>query len=77
MNKQIIHNRIKLYRISNGVSREDLAKAIRVNVQTIGYIERGDYCPSLELGLKIAKYFELPVEKLFNLEKFKPLDKNS
>ena len=30
-----------------------------VNPQTIGYLERGDYNPSLELGLKIAAYFDV------------------
>jgi DNA-binding XRE family transcriptional regulator len=46
---------------------------VGVNNQTIGYLERGDYKPSLELALKIAKYFEVPVEMLFSLERFEPI----
>ena len=73
MDKQKVYNRLKVYRVSNNVSRETLAQALDVNVQTIGYIERGDYCPSLELGMKIAEYFNVPVETLFSLNKFAPL----
>ena len=41
-----------------------------VNPQTIGYLERGDYSPSLELGMKIAGVFGVPVELLFSFEPF-------
>jgi DNA-binding XRE family transcriptional regulator len=43
-----------------------LADAVGVNNQTIGYLERGDYKPSLELALKIARYFGVAVEMLFS-----------
>jgi len=49
-----MHNRIALFRNDRNVSRRELAEAVGVNPQTIGYLERGDYNPSLELGLKIA-----------------------
>ena len=55
------------------MSRRDLAEAVGVNPQTIGYLERGDYNPSLELGLKIAGYFGVPVELMFSLVPFPPL----
>ncbi|HUP18088.1 MAG TPA: helix-turn-helix domain-containing protein [Acidimicrobiia bacterium] len=38
--------------------------------QTIGYLERGDYSPSLFLALKIAEYFEVPAEVIFSTEPF-------
>ena len=50
----MIHNRLNVLRAERGISRKDLADAVGVNFQTIGYIERGDYSPSLELALKIA-----------------------
>jgi DNA-binding XRE family transcriptional regulator len=77
MSKQKVYNRLKLFRVSNNVSRETLAQALGVNVQTIGYIERGDYCPSLELGLRLSAYFNVPVETLFALKKFPPLGKKT
>lgn len=65
-----IHNRIALFRAERGLSRRDLADAVGVNPQTIGYLERGDYSPSLELGMKIARVFGVPVELLFSFEPF-------
>lgn len=65
-----IHNRIALFRAERGLSRRDLADAVGVNPQTIGYLERGDYSPSLELGMKIASVFGVPVELLFSFEPF-------
>ena len=44
-----------------------------INFQTIGYLERGEYNASLELAFKIAEYFELPLDKVFNPRPFKPL----
>ncbi|GAA3252845.1 helix-turn-helix transcriptional regulator [Sphingomonas yabuuchiae] len=61
-----MHNRIALFRNDRNVSRRELAEAVGVNPQTIGYLERGDYKPSLELGLKIAAYFDAPVELIFS-----------
>ena len=66
-------NRIALLRADRGVSRRALAEAVEVNPQMIGYLERGDYKPSLELALKIAEFFGVPVEALFSLRPFPPL----
>ena len=68
-----IFNRIKVLRADRGVSRRQLAEDLGVHYQTIGYLERGEYSPSLALALRIARYFEVPVERLFSLEEFPPL----
>jgi len=52
------------------MSRRDLADALGVHYQTIGYLERGEYSPSLYLALKIAGYFQVPVETVFSTEEF-------
>ena len=39
------------------MSRKDLAAAVGVNPQTIGFLERGTYNPSVELALKLAAVF--------------------
>ena len=65
-----IHNRIALFRAERGASRRALADAVGVNPQTIGYLERGDYNPSLELAMKIAAYFDVAVEHLFSFQRF-------
>jgi DNA-binding XRE family transcriptional regulator len=68
-----LFNRLAAERTERGVSRQVLADAMGINYQTVGYIERGDYSPSLELALRIADYFGLPVEALFSLRAYKPL----
>ncbi|MFH8607750.1 helix-turn-helix transcriptional regulator [Streptomyces sp. NPDC018029] len=68
-----VHNRLAMVRAERKVSRQSLAEAVGAHYQTIGYIERGQYNPSLDLALKISKFFELPVEALFSLEPFRPL----
>ena len=55
------------------MSRADLAQALGIHYQTVGYIERGEYAPSLHLALRIARLFELPVEAIFALESFPQL----
>ena len=65
-----IHNRIAMLRAERGVSRRELAEAMGVHYQTIGYLERGEYSPSLTLALQMATYFEVPIEVLFSLQPF-------
>lgn len=69
----MIHNRLSVFRAERGLSRKDIAEAVGVNPQTIGYLERGDYAPSVELALKLSALFEIPVEQLFSLKPFAPL----
>jgi DNA-binding XRE family transcriptional regulator len=69
----MLHNRLALFRAEAGLSRKELAEQVGVNPQTIGFLERGQYGPSLELGLKLARAFGVPVEALFSLEPFPPL----
>ncbi|MDO4607077.1 MAG: helix-turn-helix transcriptional regulator [Bowdeniella nasicola] len=68
-----VYNRIALLRADRKISRRELADVLGVHYQTIGYLERGEYSPSLALALRIAKYFDVPVETIFSLEEFKPL----
>jgi putative transcriptional regulator len=68
-----VHNRLSVLRAERGWSRQRLADALGVHHQTIGYLERGDYNPSLELALRIAELFTLPIEAIFSLRPFKPL----
>ncbi|MCK4922296.1 MAG: helix-turn-helix domain-containing protein, partial [Bacteroidales bacterium] len=44
-----------------------------VNFQTVGYLEREEYNPSLDLAFKISEYFGLPVELIFSPKPLKPL----
>ncbi len=68
-----LYNRVAVLRTERGLSRQDLADALGVNYQTVGYIERGDYNPSLELAFRISEYFGLPIEVIFSTRPFRPL----
>jgi putative transcriptional regulator len=68
-----IHNRLAVLRTERGMSRLDLARTIGVNYQTVGYLERGDYSPSLELAFRVSQVFGLPVEAVFSMQPFVPL----
>ena len=65
-----VYNRIALLRAEQGVSRRELADALGVHYQTVGYLERGEYNPSLHLALRIAEFFRLPVETVFSTTPF-------
>jgi putative transcriptional regulator len=65
-----VYNRIALLRAEQGVTRRELADALGVHYQTIGYLERGEYNPSLHLALRIAEFFGLPVEVIFSSRPF-------
>lgn len=67
---EVVHNRIAMLRAERNVSRRELSEALDVHYQTIGYLERGEYSPSLYLALKIAEYFEVPMEIVFSTAPF-------
>jgi putative transcriptional regulator len=67
---EAVHNRISLLRAEHGVSRRELAAALGVHYQTVGYIERGEFNPSLHLALRIAEFFDVPVEVVFSIQPF-------
>jgi DNA-binding XRE family transcriptional regulator len=70
MSAENVYNRIAVLRAERGISRRDLAAALEVHYQTVGYLERGEYSPSLFLALRIAEYFEVPLEVVFSLRPF-------
>jgi putative transcriptional regulator len=68
-----IHNRLAVLRTERGLSRQDLAREIGVNYQTVGSLERGDYYPSLALAFRLSEVFDLPIEAIFSRKPFVPL----
>ena len=67
---EVIYNRIAMLRAERGISRRQLSEALGVHYQTVGYLERGEFRPSLYLALRIAEYFEVAVEVVFSVEPF-------
>ena len=66
-----VYNRIEEARSALGLSRQDLADQVGVHYQTIGYLEREEYSPSLVLALRIAKALNQEVTELFSLTPLK------
>jgi putative transcriptional regulator len=76
-NESVIYNRIAMLRVERNVSRRQLADALNIHYQTVGYLERGEFNPSLHLALRIAEYFGVSVETVFSTSPFKQIGKNS
>ena len=58
-------NNIKIYRQKLGISQGSLAESLNVSRQTINSIENGKFDPSLTLAMKLTKFFNEPVDALF------------
>ena len=71
-----IFNRIEELRSAKGLSRQQLADAVGVHYQTVGYLERGEYNPSLSLALKIANTLKTEVDEIFSLNPFRKAKSN-
>ena len=64
----VLKTRIKELRWERKIQQAELAKAVGVRRETIVNLENGKYNPSLKLAMDIAKYFQLPVEDIFQFE---------
>lgn len=67
---EVVYNRIAMLRAERGITRRQLADALAIHYQTVGYLERGEFRPSLHLALRLAQFFEVPAEVIFSLEPF-------
>jgi DNA-binding XRE family transcriptional regulator len=72
-----LFNRIEQARMARGLTRQQLADAVGVHYQTIGYLERGEYSPSLTLALRLAQVLGAGVEELFSVDPFQNLKPRS
>ena len=63
-----IANRVRDLRARAELTQEALAEKVGVTRVTINCLENGVYLPSIELALKLARFFRRPVEEIFLLE---------
>ena len=66
-----VYNLIEVARVALGLTRQGLADKVGVHYQTIGYLEREEYSPSLVLALRIANALNQEVTELFSLTPLK------
>ena len=64
----MLKNRVKELRARYGYTQSDLGKHVDVTRQTIAFIEKGEFSPSITLALKLANVLETKVDELFWLE---------
>ena len=64
-----LRNRLRILRAEKEISQKELADGVNLSRQTVNSIERGKFNPSIVTALKIAEYFDTPVEVVFQLEK--------
>jgi DNA-binding XRE family transcriptional regulator len=72
-----VFSRLEEQRVARGLSRQQLADLVGVHYQTVGYLERGEYSPSLALALKIAAVLGRRVEELFSLTPFETSERTT
>jgi len=63
-----VKTRIKEFRARYNLTQETLAKMVGVRRETIVFLEKGKYNPSLKLAYKLAKVLEATIEELFIFE---------
>jgi len=64
----MLNNRLKELRARNNFTQIELAKQVGVTRQTIGFIEKGEFSPSVSLSLKLSKALKCDINELFWLE---------
>ena len=67
MGREELKNTLKVQRAIRDITQEELAAAVGVTRKTINTIENGIYTPSTALALRLARYFGVPVEEIFQL----------
>ncbi len=65
---RVMETRIKVLREELGLTQEALAKKVDVTRQTILFMEKGKYNPSLRLAYKVARVLGKPIEEVFSFE---------
>lgn len=63
-----IENKIQELRANEGITQQQLADELEVTRATVVALERGSYNPSLELAFRIARYFDVGIEKIFKVK---------
>ncbi len=63
-----LKTKMKVYRAMHDLTQDDLAKLVGVRRETISYIERGKYSPSLSLAFEIAHALNTSLDDLFTFE---------
>lgn len=61
-------NTIKELRIKKELTQDELAKLVKVRRETIVFLEKNKYIPSLKLAFELSKVFNRKIEDLFSFD---------
>lgn len=67
------HNRLQMLRVERGLSRKELADMVEVHPQTIGYIERRQFNPTIDIALRLSGALGIGLDAIFSREPFELL----
>lgn len=67
------HNRLQMLRVERGLSRKELAQKVDVHPQTIGYIERQQFNPTIDIALRLSDVLGVGLDAIFSREPFELL----
>ncbi len=68
------HNRLKMLRVERNLSRKQLAEMTGIHPQTIGYIERQQFNPTIELALRLSNALDVGLDAIFSAQEFQLID---
>ena len=63
-----MNTRIKELRARDGLTQIELAQRVGIRRETIVFLEKGKYNPSLKLAYDVAKVFKMKIEDVFLLD---------
>mgnify|MGYP001767673647 FL=1 len=63
-----VKNRLRVYRTMTNLTQGELAEKLGITRQTVIAIEKERYDPSLDLAFKLAKFFRVSIEDIFQYE---------
>jgi putative transcriptional regulator len=63
-----MENKIKIFRAEKNLTQAELANLVWVRRETILFLEKWEYNPSLELAYKVSKVFDKKIEEVFLFE---------
>lgn len=64
--QKTLPNNLLLFRQKANISQDKLAEAVDCSRRTIGYIERGEHDPSVQMAYRIANYFNVTLPVIFS-----------
>ncbi|WP_438725707.1 helix-turn-helix transcriptional regulator [Parasphingorhabdus sp. DH2-15] len=67
------HNRVQMLRVERGLSRKELAEMVQIHPQTVGFIERRQFNPTIDVCLRLSEVLGVGLDGIFSRYPFQLL----